>query len=100
MSCLVWNCRGLGNSCIENELAEMMRAKDPFVIFLAETWVDEARLKNVLRKIKFENMFIAPRSNKGGGLVLYWRESIDVMVEGSSKNYIDAIINKNTENEW
>ena len=78
----------------------MMRAKDPFVIFLAETWVDEARLKNVLRKIKFENMFIAPRSNKGGGLVLYWRESIDVMVEGSSKNYIDAIINKNTENEW
>ena len=77
-----------------------MRAKDPFVIFLAETWVDEARLKNVLRKIKFENMFIAPRSNKGGGLVLYWRESIDVMVEGSSKNYIDAIINKNTENEW
>ena len=78
----------------------MVRAKDPFVIFLAETWVDEARLKNVLRKIKFENMFIAPRSNKGGGLVLYWRESIDVMVEGSSKNYIDAIINKNTENEW
>ena len=77
-----------------------MRAKDPFVIFLAETWVDEARLKNVLRKIKFENMFIAPRSNKGGGLVLYWRELIDVMVEGSSKNYIDAIINKNTENEW
>ena len=78
----------------------MMRAKDPFVIFLAETWVDEARLKNVSRKIKFENMFIAPRSNKGGGLVLYWRESIDVMVEGSSKNYIDAIINKNTENKW
>ena len=69
-------------------------------MFLAKTWVDEARLKNVLRKIKFENMFIAPRSNRGGGLVLYWRESIDVTVEGSSKNYIDAIINKNTENEW
>ena len=69
-------------------------------MFLAETWIDEARLKNVLRKIKFENMFIAPRSNKAGGLVLYWRESIDVTVEGSSNNYTDAIINKNTKNEW
>lgn len=69
-------------------------------MFLAKTWANEARLKNVLRKIKFENMFIAPRSNRGGGLVLYWRESTDVTVEGSSKNYIDAIINKNTENEW
>ena len=66
MGCLVWNYRGLGNPCIENELAELVWVKDPSVVFLAETWADEARLKSVLRKIEFENMFIATRQNKGG----------------------------------
>ena len=45
-------------------------------------------------------MFIAPRMNRGGGLVLFWRSKIDVTVKGFSKNYIDAIINKNKENKW
>ena len=51
MSCLVWNCLGLGNPCTENELAEMVWAKDPSVVFLAKIWADKARLKQVLRKI-------------------------------------------------
>ena len=44
----------LGNPCTVNELANMMRAKDPSVVFLVEIWVDEARLKDVKRMIKFE----------------------------------------------
>ena len=35
-------------------------------------------------------MFSAPRTNRGGGLVLFWRSSIDATVEGSGTNYIDA----------
>ena len=69
-------------------------------MFLAKTWADEARLKQVLRKIQFENIFIAPKLNRGGGLVLFWRSSIDVPVVGSSKNFIDAIINRNKEDDW
>ena len=93
------DCHGLENPCIEDKLVEMIRAKDPSVMLLAETWVDEAWLKHVLWKIQFENIFIAPRLNKGGGLVLFWRSSIDVSVVGLSKNYIDVIINKNKEDE-
>jgi len=67
MSCLVWNCRVLGNTCTVNELANMMRAKDPSVVFLAETWVDEARLKDVKRKIKFETcLFRQERLGEAG----------------------------------
>ena len=90
MSCLVWNCHELGNPCIENELADLVGAKDPPVVFLTETWADEAKLKNVLRKIRCENIFSAPRTNRGGGLGLFWRSSIDATVEGSGTNYIDA----------
>ena len=60
MSCLVWNYRGLGNPCIGNELADIVLAKDPSVVFIAEIWADEARLKDVKQKIQFENMFMVP----------------------------------------
>ena len=100
MSCLVWNCSGLGNPCTVNELASLVRAKDPSVVFIAETWIDEVRLKDVKRKILFDNMFVVPRANRGGGLVLFWKELIEVTVEGSDKNHIEAIINKNKEDEW
>ena len=37
MSYLIWNCRGLGNPCTGNELVDIVRAKDPSVVFIAET---------------------------------------------------------------
>ena len=99
MSCLVWNCCGLRNPCTGNKLVDMVRAKDPSVVFLAEIWADEAGLKDVKRKIKFESMFVLPRMTRGGRLVLFWRSSIDISVKGFDKNHIDRIINKNKENE-
>ncbi|XP_075638403.1 uncharacterized protein LOC142610477 [Castanea sativa] len=58
MSCLVWTCRGLGNLCIEKELGVLVWAKDPSVIFLAETWTNEARLKDIKRNLEFDNVFV------------------------------------------
>ena len=47
MSCLAWNCRGLGNLRTGRELGEIIWAKDPFVMFLAKTLTDDARLEFV-----------------------------------------------------
>ena len=80
--------------------ASLVWAKDPSIMFIVETWADEARLKDVKRKIQFDNMFVVPRANQGGGLVLFWKESVEVSVEGFDKNHIDAIVNKNKEHEW
>ena len=44
MSCIVWNCRGLGNQLAVQELVDLVQAKGPAVVFLAETLADEARL--------------------------------------------------------
>ena len=78
----------------------MIRAKDPSVVFLAETWADEARLQEIKLKIEFDNLFFVERNNRGGGLALCWRNSIDVHVDTFSKNHIDYIINKGREDEW
>ena len=69
MSCLAWNCCGLGNLCTVRELGDLIRAKDPFVVFLAETWADEARLKEIKRDFSFENLHFVERINRAGGLI-------------------------------
>ena len=100
MSCLAWNCHGLRNLCTGRELGEIIRAKDPFVVFLVKTFIDDARLEFVQRSIGFDHRWVVPRVERSGGLVLYWKASIDLMVEGLDRYYIDAVIDKNTENEW
>ena len=47
MSFIVWNYRELGNLRTGKELKVMSRAKDPSVVFIAKTWADEARLKDI-----------------------------------------------------
>ena len=36
----------------------------------------------------------------GGGLVLFWKESLNLKVKTSSKNHIDCIIGKGSEGTW
>ena len=100
MSLLVWNCRGLGNLRTKYQLVDWMWAKDPSVVFLAETWTDKAKLEQVQRRIQFKNLFEVPRINKGGCLALFWKEGFPLEIETYSKNHIDTTINKNTEKEW
>ena len=99
MSLLCWNCRGLGNQHTENQLAELVWAKDPFVVFLAKTWVDETRIILIQDCLNFKHRFIATRRNKSGCLVKYWKEEFDLIIETFLKNHIDATICKNKEEE-
>ena len=99
MSLIVWNYRGLGNPRTVKELGEYIGAKDPTVVFLAETWADNARLDQVLRNFDFKNKWSVKSGNKGGGLVLLWKEEIKITVEDSSKYCIDVLVEKNTPRE-
>ena len=42
---------------------------------------------------------MVPIVGRSGGLVLYWRSSINLSIEGSDKYYIDAVIDKDQESE-
>ena len=57
MSCIVWNCRGFGNQLAVQELADVVQAKAPPVVFLAKTLADEARLDYVKDRIRFDKKF-------------------------------------------
>uniref|UniRef100_A0A2N9IJ19 Endonuclease/exonuclease/phosphatase domain-containing protein n=1 Tax=Fagus sylvatica TaxID=28930 RepID=A0A2N9IJ19_FAGSY len=64
MNCLAWNCRGLGNPRTVQELARLVRAQDPNVVFLIETWQDDGPLERLRCQLLFENKFVAKSKNK------------------------------------
>ena len=79
---------------------KIMVSQDPTVVFLAETWLDEARLNSLLQNFVCDQKFIVSKINQGGGLALLWRFDFDVKVVSSSLNHTDAVINSGKENSW
>lgn len=69
-------------------------------MFIVKTWINEARLDCTLSKINFDQKWVVPRLNRGGDLVLFWKNSFNIDVVDSCRYYMNTIINGNTENAW
>lgn len=85
MSCLAWNCRGLGNRRKVPALKKEISSKGPEFIFLCETKLFRRELKGVARKLGFEYCFGVDcgRSiggGRSGGLGFLWGRNSDVEV--------------------
>ena len=100
MSCLSWNCRGLGNPGTIQELANIVRVKAPLAVFLMETWLNEEYLEKVRCYLHFSSKLVVQSTNKGGGLVLFWNDDFNVSIKSYSNSHIDAIIKDGTEEAW
>ena len=100
MSCLSWNCRGLGNPQTEDEFVSLVSNKDPMLVFLMETKVEKYVLDRIGRKIHYSNLFVVPRHNTGGGLALFWKTDSNIDVQSFSDRHIDAIINHGVDDAW
>ena len=100
MSCLVWNCRGLGNPQTVHELTIMVRKKDPLVLFLSETKLDASWLEVLRCQWKFGGKFVVPSKGQSGGLALFWHQSMVVLVSSYSHHHTDAIMDYQSSNAW
>lgn len=58
----------------------MVWAKDFFVVFIIETWTNEARLVLVHDRLNFKKKIVAPKRNKVGGLVIFWKEDFNLQL--------------------
>ncbi|XP_023881745.1 uncharacterized protein LOC111994119 [Quercus suber] len=100
MSLLFWNVRRLGNRHTVHELESFIRAQDPTALFLAETWVGEARLISLCSELGFDQFWVTPQVNRLGCLALFWKNSLKIAVTTSSPNHIDAVVGDSLENVW
>ena len=100
MSIMCWNCQGLGNRQTVQELGNITWAQDPTVVFLAETWLVEARLAGIRDSLQFSHYHGVSKVNHGGGLALFWKKYFNLRVVSSSTNQIDTVIFEGTDKAW
>jgi exonuclease III len=80
MSILSWNCRGLGQPSTVQELSRLVQQYCTKIVFLSETRQQQNRVSNLRFRFGYKNSFVANGKGKGGGLVIYWDESITLFI--------------------
>jgi exonuclease III len=74
MSCLSWNCRGLGNATTIKELRELARRVASSVLCVQETQVPKARVKQLKTTLGFDFAFAVSSCGRSGGLGIFWKK--------------------------
>jgi exonuclease III len=77
MSCLSWNCRGLGNAVTVKELHELARWVASSVLRVQETQVHKARVEQLKTTLGFNSAFAVSSSGRSGGLGIFWKNNIN-----------------------
>ncbi|XP_074282739.1 uncharacterized protein LOC141607282 [Silene latifolia] len=90
MTTFYWNCRGFGEADDPTipYLHRCVLKFHPLLLFLQEThtYVDVAYMKT--SHLGFPNYFGMDSSGRSGGLLLYWDNSVDVLVLCSNPHFI------------
>lgn len=103
MSCLVWNCRGLGNPAAVRNLVWLIKHKSPTLVFLMETKLLALDWKLLLSNLNYDAHFIVncdmtDGGGRKGGLCLLWKEVFEVRILSSSLHHINASISDQLHN--
>jgi exonuclease III len=80
MSCLSWNCRGLGSAATVKELRDLARRVAPTVLCVLETQVHKARVENLKSTLGFDCSFAISSAGRSGGLGIFWNNNTRVEI--------------------
>ena len=101
MSLLSWNCWGLGNLQSVNALEKVVRKEDPKLVFLMETKSDKKNWMDMVNdKCNMKDGMFVSSIGKSGGLALFRKEGVTVMVQTYSKTHIDALVDEGENVGW
>ena len=95
MKTICWNCRGLGIDLTVRRLKEINRMYLPDIICLLETKQQDDYVRDVGAQLGFPFSSIVTPVGVGGGLVVYWKQSVQVSVLSQSCNLIDCKVISN-----
>jgi hypothetical protein len=99
MSILSWNCRGLRQSRAVQELLAPTRAKSSSMVFL-KTRHSAKRAMNLKWRLGLKNSVGVDSIDQGGGLVLFWHESLHVVLLGMNSHFIDVHVKDSDSKLW
>jgi hypothetical protein len=92
MCLLSWNYWGLGQPRTVQKLTHIVHDFCPSIVFLYETRQHKDRVNNLNSRLGLNKCFVVDGQGKGGGLALYWLDSIKVDILSYGMHLIDTMI--------
>lgn len=92
MTIMCWNCRGLGDPRTVQELVRLVQANRPKLLFLCETRQNKSVVENLRWRLGLKHVVSFHEPGKGGGLALFWDESVEVELFKIGSRAIDVIV--------
>ncbi|KAL5779912.1 hypothetical protein ACOSQ2_010649 [Xanthoceras sorbifolium] len=100
MKILCWNVWGLGNPRTFRTLRSLLRKENSELVFLSETRLEKGSMDRIWCSFGFEGCFGVDRDGLGGGLLLLWRDKIDITIHSYSKGHIDSTVVDEEGTSW
>ena len=77
-----------------------MREQAPIVCFLMETRLDKDGFENFYGNLPFQNKIIVKHPNPSEGLVLLWKNTVNLEVINCTSNYVLVVVTKEDGFKW
>ena len=90
-----WNCRGLGIDLTVRRLKEISRRYLPDIICLSETKKQNDYIRDIACNLGFPFYVTVPPIGLSGGLVIFWKYSVEVSVLFQSSNLVHCLMKSN-----
>lgn len=100
MKLLLWNVRGLGNTRAFQALKKACSEASPHMVFLSETKLFGIKAIDFWNKLGYEFCEVVHSRGKKCGLLLLWKNRMNLKVLSKSKGHIDAVINQDSGQPW
>lgn len=100
MSCISWNCQGLGNPSTVRALGDLLKVHKPSFPFLIVTISFSSRIEELRVRFGFYYCFAVDRVGHSGGLVVLWKRSVQCEIAGYSHRHIDVLFLENGSVSW
>ena len=94
MSCISWNCRGLGNPEAVRELRNIVKQELPLLLFVMETKISAKRVESLQHSLGFTGCFAVNSMGLSGGIGLFWSRDVDVELKNFSSAHIDVLVRR------
>lgn len=92
MSCLVWNCRGIGNATIVRDLCALVKEAGSHIVSLSETRQKVEKVRCLRSRLGLKGFVGVNSEGMSGGLALFWHKSVCMEVNVLNKRFIDAYV--------
>lgn len=93
MVVLAWNCRGLGNVNSMGSARDLIDTHHPDIFIITETRMNSGRAEEVANRLHFGGFAATETIGLRGGILLLWnKEELEVSIIGSTEQEIHAII--------